>query len=378
MEKRVYLDNAATTPVKEEVLKAMMPYFGKLYANPSANYPFAKEIMKGVETARAQVADLINGDPSEVFFTSGGTESDNWAIKAVAEKLSSKGKHIITSKIEHHAVLNTMQWLERKGFDVTYLTPDKDGIVGITDLENAIRPDTILISIMAANNEIGTIQSIEQIGKIAHKHGILFHTDAVQAFGHIPIDVKKMKIDLLSASGHKINGPKGVGVLYAKKGINIEPFMHGGAQEHGRRGGTYNVPGIVGMGMAANLAKAYIVSNHLRERRDYFINRIINEIPMSYINGDVNKRLPNNINVRFDKIDAESLLVLLGQHGICASVGSACTTGQAEPSHVLMAIGLTREQAHNSLRITISEDITIEDMDYSVDKLKECIVSLRG
>ena len=378
MSRRVYMDNAATTPIRKEVLDAMMPYLTDMYGNPSSSYSFAKEVKKKIENARTQISELINCAPGEVFFTSGGTESDNWAIKAIAEKYAEKGKHIITTKIEHHAVLSTVHWLEKYGFEVTYLNVDKCGLIDLDELERAIRPDTILISIMTANNEIGTVQPIEKIGKIARSHNVIFHTDAVQAFGHIPIDVKKMKIDLLSASGHKINGPKGVGILYVKKGINLNSFVHGGAQEGGRRGGTYNVPGIIGMGQAAALAKESCGKTDEIELRDYFIKRLLEEVPASSLNGDSSSRLPNNINIRFDRVDTESLLVMLDQYGIYASVGSACTTGQVEPSHVLMAIGLTKEQAHNSLRLSISEDTSKDDVDYTIEKIKESVERLRG
>ncbi len=378
MNKRIYLDNAATTPMKKEVLEAMIPYFIESFGNPSANYVLAKDANQGVEKARLKISQLINCNSEEIFFTSGGTESDNWAIKGIADRLVAKGKHIITTSIEHHAVLSPLHWLETKGYTITYLKVNKSGLIDIGELEASIRPDTILISIMFANNEIGTIQPIERIGQVAQKHKILFHTDAVQAFGHVPIDVKKMKIDLLSASGHKINGPKGVGILYIKKGIKIESLMHGGSQEHGKRGGTYNVPGIVGMGTAAAIAKEIIGNTEILERRDYFIHRIIREIPLCYLNGDEKNRLPNNINVRFDDVDAESLLVMLEQYGIYASVGSACTTGQVEPSHVLLSIGLTKEQAHNSIRLTISGETSIEQIDYTVAKMEESIAILRG
>ncbi len=378
MNRNVYLDNAATTKIKKEVLDAMMPYLTDLYGNPSANYSFAKDVRKRIEHARKQVAELINCAPGEVYFTSGGTESDNWAIKIIAEKCAKSGRHIITTKIEHHAVLNAVQWLEKKEFEITYLGVDSKGLIDLDELEKSIRPDTVLISIMAANNEIGTIQPIDKIGKIARSHNIFFHTDAVQAFGHIPIDVKKMKIDLLSASGHKIHGPKGIGILYVKSGVDIEPFIHGGAQENGRRGGTYNVPGIIGMGQAAEIAKIALNNDQTVKMRDYFIGRILDEIPNSLLNGDPKRRLPNNINVRFDGVDTESLLVMLDQYGIYASVGSACTTGQVEPSHVLTAIGLTSEQAHNSLRLSISDETSKSDADYVTHILKEVVCRLRG
>lgn len=369
MDKIIYLDNAATTKMNKQVLDEMYPFFAEQYGNPSANYTFAKNIKKAVERAREQVAALINCKKDEVYFTSGGTESDNWAIKAVAEQYKDKGKHIITSKIEHHAVLHTMEWLEKQGYDITYLNVDKDGFISLEELENSIREDTILISIMTANNEIGTIQPVKEIGTIARRHKVLFHTDAVQAFGHIPIDVKKMKIDMLSASGHKINGPKGVGILFVKSGLKLGPLMHGGAQEKGLRGGTYNVPGIVGMGKAAELA-ATDMNNNIVEKRDYFIEKIINEIPKTEINGSRKKRLPNNINIRFEGVDSEALLVLLNEYGICASIGSACTTGQLEPSHVLKAIGLDNSDIKGAIRFSISNETTIEDIDYTVEVIK--------
>ena len=380
MSKLIYLDNAATTAVYKEVLDAMLPFFTEHYGNPSAIYSFAGEAGKAVAEARANLANVINAKPEEIYFTGGGSESDNWALKATAEAYSSKGRHIITTKIEHHAVLHTCEYLAKNGYEVTYLDVDENGLVYLDELEKAIRHDTILISIMTANNEIGTIEPIEEIGKIAKAHGVLFHTDAVQAFGHIPIDVDKMNIDMLSASGHKINGPKGIGMMYIKKGVKIRSFIHGGAQERQRRAGTHNVPGIVGFGTAAKLA-----FDNMKERikyetelRDYLINRVITEIPYSRLNGDGKKRLPNNANFCFRFIEGESMLILLDQNGICASSGSACTSGSLDPSHVLLAIGLPHEIAHGSLRLTLSEKTTKEDIDYTVDKLKEIIERLRN
>ena len=380
MAKLIYLDNAATTQVYPEVLDAMLPYFTEYYGNPSAIYSFAGESKKAVDEARTNVAALINARTEDIYFTGGGSESDNWALKATAEAYESKGKHIITSRIEHHAILHTCAYLEQKGYEVTYLDVDEDGKISLEELEKAIRPDTILISIMSANNEIGTIQPIKEIGKIAHDHGVLFHTDAVQAFGHIPIDVDEMNIDMLSASGHKINGPKGIGVMYIRKGVKIRSFIHGGAQERQRRAGTHNVPGIVGIGKAAELAVANMQKNTEYEikLRDHLIERVLHEIPYTRLNGDRTDRLPNNANFCFRFIEGESMLILLDQAGICGSSGSACTSGSLDPSHVLLAIGLPHEIAHGSLRLTLSEKTTMEEIDYTVDKLKAIIERLRS
>ena len=367
MAKLIYLDNAATTQVYPEVLDAMLPYFTEHYGNPSAIYSFAGESKKAVDEARANVAALINARTEDIYFTGGGSESDNWALKATAEAYESKGKHIITSRIEHHAILHTCAYLEQKGYEVTYLDVDEDGKISLEELEKAIRPDTILISIMSANNEIGTIQPIKEIGKIAHDHGVLFHTDAVQAFGHIPIDVEEMNIDMLSASGHKINGPKGIGVMYIRKGVKIRSFIHGGAQERKRRAGTHNVPGIVGIGTAAKLAKENMEERSAKEiaLRDHLIERVLKEIPYTRLNGHRTDRLPNNANFCFRFIEGESMLILLDQAGICGSSGSACTSGSLDPSHVLLAIGLPHEIAHGSLRLTLSEKNTMEEIDYT-------------
>ena len=361
MSKLIYLDNAATTQVYPEVLQEMLPYFSEVYSNPSAIYSFASESKKAVDKARTSVAELINAKTDEIYFTGGGSESDNWALKATADAYASKGKHIITSTIEHHAILHTCAYLEKKGFEITYVNVDENGKVKLDELEAAIRPDTILISIMTANNEIGTIQPVREIGRIAHEHGVLFHTDAVQAFGHIPIDVDEMNIDMLSASGHKINGPKGIGVMYIRKGVKILSFIHGGAQERKRRAGTLNVPGIVGIGKAAEIAKNTMAERSAKEisLRDHLIDRILTEIPYVRLNGDRHDRLPNNVNVCFRYIEGESMLILLDQAGVCASSGSACTSGSLDPSHVLLAIGLPHEIAHGSLRLTLSDWILI-------------------
>ena len=370
----IYLDNAATTKVNEKVLESMMPYFSEIYCNPSAAYSFATKGRIAIEEARNHAAKLIGASDMEIYFTSGGSESDNWAIKAVAESFSDKGKHIITTKIEHHAVLHTCEYLERHGFDITYLNVDSDGKVRLDELKKSIREDTILISVMTANNEIGTIQPVAEIGKI------LFHTDAVQAYGHIPINVDEMNIDLLSASGHKFNGPKGVGIMYIRKGVKIRSFIHGGSQERGRRAGTYNVPGIAGLGTAAKLAMENMAKRAEKEKelRDYFIDRISAEIPYTVLNGHREDRLPNNINFCFRFVEGESVLIMLDQAGICASSGSACTSGAIDPSHVLRAIGLSDEMAHESLRLTLSYENTKEEIDTVVGELKRIVERLRG
>lgn len=376
----IYLDNAATTKVNKKVLESMMPYFSEIYCNPSAAYSFATKGRIAIEEARNYAAKLIGASDMEIYFTSGGSESDNWAIKAVAESFSDKGKHIITTKIEHHAVLHTCEYLERHGFDITYLNVDSDGKVRLDELKKSIREDTILISVMTANNEIGTIQPVAEIGKIAHEKGILFHTDAVQAYGHIPINVDEMNIDLLSASGHKFNGPKGVGIMYIRKGVKIRSFIHGGSQERGRRAGTYNVPGIAGLGTAAKLAMENMAKRAEKEKelRDYFIDRISAEIPYTVLNGHREDRLPNNINFCFRFVEGESVLIMLDQAGICALSGSACTSGAIDPSHVLRAIGLSDEMAHESLRLTLSYENTKEEIDTVVGELKRIVERLRG
>ena len=375
-----YLDNAATTRVRPEVVEAMLPYFSEHYGNPSSIYSLGTESKRAVSTVREQIAESIGAAANEIYFTAGGTESDNWAIKATAEAYAQKGKHIITSAIEHHAVLHTCEYLEKRGYEVTYVGVDENGILKLDELERAIRPDTVLISIMFANNEIGTIQPIKEIGRIAKEHGILFHTDAVQAFGQLPIQVDEMNIDMLSSSGHKINGPKGIGFLYIRKGLKLRSFIHGGAQERKRRAGTENVPGIVGYGVAARMAAESMIERTKKEKelRDYFIRRVLEEVPYTRLNGDPVKRLPNNANFSFQFIEGESLLIMLDMAGICGSSGSACTSGSLDPSHVLLAIGLPHEIAHGSLRLTLSQENTKEEMDYVADQITRIVERLRN
>lgn len=376
----IYLDNAATTKTAPEVVQAMLPYFTEFYGNPSSIYDFAGKSKEAVTTAREQIAEVIGAKKEEIYFTAGGSEADNWALKAAFEYFKGKGNHIITTKIEHHAILHTCQYLEKRGARITYLDVDENGVVKLDELEKAITPETILISVMFANNEIGTIQPIREIGLIAREHGILFHTDAVQAFGQVPINVDEMNIDMLSSSGHKINGPKGIGFLYIRKGVKIRSFVHGGAQERKRRAGTENVPGIVGYGAAAARALKTMKERTAGEieLRDYMIERISKEIPFVKLNGDPVKRLPNNVNVSFRFIEGESLLLMLDSFGICASSGSACTSGSLDPSHVLLAIGLPHEIAHGSLRLTLSEETTKEEIDFTVDKLRDIVQNLRN
>lgn len=379
MEKLIYLDNAATTRTAPEVVEAMLPYFTEHYGNPSSVYGFAAKNKEVLTRQREILADIIGAQANEIYFTAGGSESDNWALKAAAECYESKGKHIITTKIEHHAILHTAEYLEKRGFEVTYLNVDEKGVVDLDELRAAVRPDTILISVMFANNEIGTIQPIREIGEIAHEHGILFHTDAVQAFTQLPINVDECHIDMMSVSGHKINGPKGVGMLYIRKGVKIRSFVHGGAQERKRRAGTENVPGIVGLGAAALRSAKSMEERTERERelRDYCIGRVLSEIPYTRLNGHESERLPNNMNFSFRFIEGEALLIMLDMKGICGSSGSACTSGSLDPSHVLLAIGLPHEIAHGSLRLTLGEDTTKEELDYTVDTLKEIVAHLR-
>lgn len=379
MKNMIYLDNAATTRTAPEVVEAMLPYFTEYYGNASTVYRFGEKSREAVTEARDTIASMIGAKTEEIYFTAGGSESDNWAIKATAEAYGNKGKHIITSKIEHHAVLHTCEYLEKQGYDITYLDVDENGLISLEELEAAIRPDTILITVMFANNEIGTIEPVAEIGRIAHAHGIFFHTDAVQAFGQIPIDVDEMNIDMLSASAHKMNGPKGIGLLYIRKGIKIRSFIHGGAQERKRRAGTENVPGIAGFGKAAEIAAASMEERMERESslRDYLIKRVEEEIPYARLNGDRRKRLPNNVNFCFRFIEGESLLIKLDMEGICASSGSACTSGSLDPSHVLLAIGLPHEIAHGSLRLTLGVDTTKEEIDRTVDTLKGIVAYLR-
>lgn len=380
MKQTIYLDNAATTKTRPEVVEAMLPYFTEFYGNPSSVYEFSTPCKKAIAHAREIIANSLGAKSNEIYFTAGGTESDNWAIKATAEAYQGKGNHIITSRIEHHAVLHTCEYLEKRGFEVTYLDVDENGMVKLEDLKKAIRPTTILISIMFANNEIGTIQPIREIGTIAKEHGILFHTDAVQAYCHVPINVDEYNIDMLSSSAHKINGPKGIGFLYIRTGIKTRSFIHGGAQERKRRGGTENVPGIVGYGKAVEIAQATMEERAAKERelRDYLMERIMAEVPYTRINGHRTDRLSNNVNVAFQFIEGESLLIKLDMAGICGSSGSACTSGSLDPSHVLLAIGLPHEIAHGSLRLTLNEENTKEEMDYVVEKVKETVEYLRG
>ena len=381
MEKKlIYLDNAATTKTRPEVVEAMLPYFTEYYGNPSSVYEFATPSKKAIAEARETIAKSLGAKTNEIYFTAGGSESDNWAIKATAEAYESKGKHIITSKIEHHAVLHTCEYLEKRGFEITYLDVDENGTVKLDELKKAIRPDTILISIMFANNEIGTIQPIKEIGEIAKEHGIIFHTDAVQAYAHVPINVDEYHIDMLSVSGHKFNGPKGIGFLYIRTGLKLRSFIHGGSQERKRRGGTENVPGIVGMGKAVEIAMANLAERtaYEVELRDYLIDRVLSEVPYVRLNGHRTNRLPNNANFAFQFIEGESLLIKLDMEGICGSSGSACTSGSLDPSHVLLAIGLPHEIAHGSLRLTLSEETTKEDIDFTVDNIKNIVSFLRS
>ena len=379
MDRRVYFDNAATTSVHPEVLEAMLPYFTQNFGNPSSIYEIGQINKNAIDDAREQVAKLIGAKPVEIFFTSGATEADNWAIKGIAESYKNKGNHIITSTVEHHAVLHTCEYLEKNGFEVTYLPVDENGLISIDDLKNAIKDTTILITIMFANNEIGTIQPIKEIGEVARENKIIFHTDAVQAIGQVPVDVEDMNIDMLSLTGHKLNGPKGTGALYVKKGIKLKAFIHGGAQERRRRGGTENVPGIVGLGKAAEIAESNMEekTKKLNKLRDKLIKGIKEEIPYCKLNGDPVKRLPNNVNYSFEFIEGESLLIMLDMKGISASSGSACTSGSLDPSHVLLGIGLPHEIAHGSLRLTLGIDNTEEDVDYIIEVLPGIVKRLR-
>lgn len=378
--KLIYLDNAATTAILPEVLDKMMPYLTEYYGNPSSVYGLAGVSKEAIDKSRKTIADFIGAKENEIYFTAGGSESDNWAIKSAARAKKAKGKHIITTKIEHHAVLHTCEFLEKNGYEVSYIDVDEDGMVKLDELKKAIRPDTILISVMFANNEIGTIQPIKEIGQIAKENGILFHTDAVQAFGHLRINVDELNIDMLSASGHKFHGPKGTGIMYIRNSVKLEPLIHGGAQERKRRAGTHNVPGIVGMGAAIELADKNLEANAEKEIaiRDHLIERVMKEIPHVKLNGHKTNRLPNNANFSFSFIEGESMLMMLDAKGICCSSGSACTSGSLDPSHVLLAIGLPHEIAHGSLRVSMSEETTMEDIDYLVDNLKAIVERLRS
>lgn len=380
MGKLIYLDNAATTKTSPTVVEAMLPYFSEFYGNASSIYSIGTKSKEAINKSRAAIAATLGARPEEVYFTAGGSEADNWALKATAEAYGAKGKHIITTKIEHHAILHTCEYLEKNGYDITYVDVDENGTVKLDQLEKAIRPDTILISVMFANNEIGTIQPIREIGEIAKKHGVLFHTDAVQAYGQLPINVDEYHIDMLSSSGHKLNGPKGIGFLYIRKGVKIRSFVHGGAQERKRRAGTENVPGIVGYAKAVEEAFATMQERTAKEAelRDYLIDRVLQEIPYTRLNGHRTNRLPNNANFSFQFIEGESLLIMLDMEGICGSSGSACTSGSLDPSHVLLAIGLPHEIAHGSLRLTLGADTTKEDLDFVVEKISGIVERLRS
>lgn len=378
--KRIYVDNAATTKVAPEVVEAMLPYFGEVYGNPSSIYKEGRTARTAVDNARKQVADAIGADPKEIYFTGSGSEADNWALRSTARAMSGKGNHIITSAVEHHAILHTCNDLEKQGFEVTYLPVDKYGMVSPEDVKAAIKDNTILISIMFANNEIGTIMPIKEIGEIAKEAGVTFHTDAVQAVGHVPIDVNEMNIDMLSLTAHKFNGPKGCGALYVRKGVKLTSFITGGAQERMRRAGTENVPGIVGLGKAIELATQNLEEKtaKMTALRDTYIKKVLDKIPYSRLNGHPTKRLANNANISFEFIEGEGMLLSLDMKGISASSGSACTSGSLDPSHVLLAIGLKHEEAHGSLRTTFGEDTTYEDIDYIADSLAEIVERLRS
>lgn len=380
MDKIIYLDHAATTRTVKEAVDAMLPFFSENYGNASSIYSLGAASKKAMTHAREIIAESIGAAPQEIYFTAGGSEADNWALVATAEACETKGKHIITSRIEHHAVLHTCEYLQKRGYEITYVDVNENGILKLDELKKAIRPDTVLISVMFANNEIGTIQPVKEIGEIAKAHGILFHTDAVQAYGHIPINVDECHIDMLSASAHKIGGPKGVGFLYIRKGVKIRSFIHGGQQERSRRAGTENIPGIVGFGAAVKKAFEDLAKNGEKETalRDYLIERIEKEIPYCRLNGDRVRRLPGNVNFSFRFIEGESLLIMLDMKGICASSGSACTSGSLDPSHVLLAISLPHEIAHGSLRLTLNYENTKEEIDYAVDSIKEIVDKLRA
>ena len=375
---RIYLDNAATTAVSREVVEVMLPFFTQAYGNASSVHAVGREAKRAIENARRQVMKSLNAaHPQEIYFTAGGSESDNWAIKAVA--LQHEHGHIITTAIEHHAVLHTCQWLEKRGFDVTYLPVDEFGQVTAAQMEKALRPDTILVSVMAANNEVGTIQPIGEIGKLCRERGVLFHTDAVQAVGALPIDVQAMHIDLLSLSGHKLHGPKGVGALYIRKGVRIEPLLHGGAQERGYRAGTENVPGIVGLGKAVEMAYANLADNAARMTalRDQLIQGLMDRVPGARLNGHPTERLPNNVNMSFDGVEGEALLLRLDLVGVAGSSGSACTSGALDPSHVLLALGLTPAEANGALRLTLGSDTAEEEIASVLDILPPIVEDLR-
>ncbi len=378
--RQVYLDYSATTPVKKEVLEAMLPYFTEHFGNPSSIYGIGQDSKTAITNARLQVAALIHADPSEVFFNAGGTESDNWAVFGIADALKEKGNHIITTKIEHHAMLHSCEFLEKRGYEVTYLGIGPDGRINLDELEKAITDKTILISVMTVNNEIGTVQPIKEIGQIAQKHGIVFHTDAVQALGNVPIDVKEMGIDLMSMSAHKIYGPKGIGALYIRKGVRISNYLHGGAQENKRRAGTENLPGIIGFGKAAELARLHFDDHvkHCSELRNYLIDEVLKKIPDTAVNGTMEYRHPGNANITFRYIEGEAMLLLLDAKGISVSTGSACSSTSLVPSHVLSSLGVPVEDIHGTLRFTVGDFTTKEDIDYVVETLAEIVERLRG
>lgn len=380
MDRKIYLDNAATTPTRPEVVEAMLPYFTEKFGNPSSVYELASQNKTVIDKTREIISNSLGAKPEEIYFTAGGSESDNWALKATVEAYAKKGNHIITSTIEHHAVLHVCEYLEKHGVEVTYVNVDENGIIKLDELEAAIRPETILISVMFANNEIGTIQPIKEIGQIAKKHKVLFHTDAVQAYTHVDIDVDDLNIDMLSGSGHKINGPKGIGFLYIRKGVKIRSMIHGGGQERSRRAGTENVPAIVGLGKAVEMAMSTMKERAEKEiyLRDLLIKKVLNEVPYTRLNGDSKRRLPNNANFSFQFIEGESLLIMLDMQNICASSGSACTSGSLDPSHVLLGIGLPHEIAHGSLRLTLNEDNTEDEIRYVIDKIKVIVDRLRS
>lgn len=378
--KLIYLDNAATTRTKKEVLDVMLPYFNDYYANPSAVYNFSSKVRNDITAAREVIADSLGASSREIYFTSGGTEADNWAVKSTALAYQEKGSHIITSKIEHPAVLNTCAYLEGQGFEITYLNVDSEGFVSLDELEKSIREDTVLITIMFANNEIGTIQNIKAIGEIATRHSVIFHTDAVQAYAHIPINVKELKIDLLSASAHKFGGPKGIGFLYIDSKLKVRSFINGGSQERKRRAGTENVPGIIGMAKAVSLSIGDMDKNfeYTSKLQSYLTKRLKSEIDGVHINGSLSQRLSGNINVRFENVSSEVLLIMLDNKNICISAGSACASGSIDPSHVLTAIGLSSDEARESVRISLSEENTVEELDVLVEALKEIVPRVRG
>jgi cysteine desulfurase len=378
--KKVYLDYSATTPARKEVVDEMIPYFTEHFGNASSIYSLGMEAKDAIEHSREQVAALINAEPKEIIFTSGGTESDNWALIATARRLENKGRHIITSAIEHHAILHSCEYLAKEGFDITYVGVNSDGLVDPAEVEAAIRPDTILISIMYVNNEVGSVQPVTEIGAIAKKHGVLFHTDAVQGAGNVPIDVKAMNIDMLSMSSHKIYGPKGIGAIYIRTGVNLPTYIHGGAQERKKRAGTENVPAIIGFGKAAEIARLNFKEHvaHVSSLRDHFVERVLAEIPDTHYNGSKEHRHPGNANITFEYVEGESILLYLDFAGISCSSGSACSSRSLQPSHVLTALGIPVELIHGSIRFTFGDPTTMEDVDYTVDRLKEVIEKLRN